>query len=157
MKLVYESAKEPAKACLLALQYAGIPAKKLIEPVPVVTLELGDQDKSGNFIELMGELSITRYLMKQCSWQGPDNLHLDEWVLYHMKPIINNTPKSQVKSNQDLLSAVGYLEQQVSDQFIGGQKPGSTDILSFTYLYQYFSGNRGWSKLFQNSPIVISK
>lgn len=148
MKLVYESAKEPAKACLLALQYAGIPAKKLVEPVPVVTLELGDQDKSGNFIELMGELSITRYLMKQCSWQVSDNLHLDEWVLYHMKPIVSNTPKSQVKSSQDLLSAVGYLEQQVSDQFIGGQKPSSTDVLSFTYLYQYFSGNPWMVKTF---------
>ena len=141
MKLVYESTKEPARACLLALQYAGLQAKKLVEPVPIVTLELGDYDKSGNLVELMGELSITRYLMRQCSWTFPDTLHLDEWVLYHMKPLVNITPKAKLKTSEDLLSAVGFLEQHVTDQFIGGPKPGSTDILSFTYLYQYFSGN----------------
>ena len=67
MKLLYEYAKEPAKACLLALHYAGIQAKKFVEPVPIVTLFLGENDKSGNQVELMGELSITRYIMKQCS------------------------------------------------------------------------------------------
>ena len=148
MKLLYESAKEPARACLLALQYAGIQAKKSPEPVPIVTLELGDYDKSGNIVELMGELSITRYIMKQCSWTQPDTLHLDEWILYYMKPLVNNTPKSQVKTSQELLSAIGFLEQQVTDQFIAGQKPGSTDILSFTFLYQYFSGNPWTVKTF---------
>jgi methionyl-tRNA synthetase len=148
MKLVYESVKEPAKACLLALQYAGIPAKKLLEPVPIVTLELGDTDKSGNPVELMGEFSITRYIMKQCSWTIPDNMHLDEWVLYHMKPLVTNTPKSQIKTSQELLSAIEFLEQQVSDQYIAGEKPGSTDVLSFAYLYSYFSGNPWMIKTF---------
>jgi methionyl-tRNA synthetase len=148
MKLLYDSAKEPVRACLLALQYTGISAKRLVDHVPVVTLELGDYDKSGNLVELFGELSITRYLMRQCSWQVPDTLQLDEWLLYYLKPLVHATDKSKIKASQDLLAAIGLLEQHVSGTYIGGQAPGSADVLSFAYLYQYFSGNPWMVKSF---------
>ena len=148
MKLVYESVKEPVRACLLSAQYAGIEVKQELRQVPLVTLEIGDNDRNGNQIELLGELSIVRYLMKQCSWPSPDNLHLDEWVLYHLKPLVAATPKSQIKTSTALLDSISSLENQIQLKFLGGANPSSTDILSFAFLYQYFSGNAWMVKNF---------
>jgi methionyl-tRNA synthetase len=148
MKIVYEHPKEPVRACLLALQYSGIEAKLEVRPVPLVTLEIGDIDRCGNLIELMGELSITRYLMKQCSWKVPDTLNLDEWVFYHLRPIVLATPKSNLKSTPALLNEISFLESQITTKYLGGDNPGSADVLAFTYLYQYFSGNPWTLKTF---------
>jgi methionyl-tRNA synthetase len=141
MKIVYEHPKEPVRACLLALLHAGIEAKLETRPVPLVTLEIGDIDRSGNFIELLGELSITRYVMKQCSWKVADTLALDEWVVYHLKPIVLSTPKSNLKASPSLLNCISHLEGQITSKHIAGDKPGAADVLAFTYLYQYFANN----------------
>mmetsp|Transcript_23707 Transcript_23707/g.23469 ORF Transcript_23707/g.23469 Transcript_23707/m.23469 type:complete len:719 (-) Transcript_23707:34-2190(-) len=96
----------------------------------------------------MGELSICRYAMEQCPWNVSDNLHLDEWILYYLKPMAELSSKSAIKSNEALLEAIGSLERSIKGDFIGGPHPASADILGFAYLFQYFTGNPWMMKKF---------
>ena len=96
---------------------------------------------TGNPIELLGELSVTRYAMKQCSWKAPDTLALDEWVVYHLKPVALSTPKSNLKASPALLGCISHLEGLITSKHLAGDRPGAADVLAFTYLYQYFSNN----------------
>ena len=145
---MYGTLKEPIKACFMGLRLAELKAVHQQNASPVPILQLDEVDKCANPVEIMGEMSICRYLMSQCAWPTPDLLSLDEWMLYTLKPITESVSKSQVKNNQSVLEAIAQVESNVSGKFIGGNHPCSSDLLSFAYLYHLFSGNAWMLKKF---------
>ena len=139
MRLVYGSVRESVRACMLALQLAGLRASKHTSEIPSVRLQLDERDVTGNQIELMGELSICRYLLQLCPWEAPDDLELEEWLLYRLKPLIEGAGK--IKENEELLGALSYIESKYSSDYLGGDHPSSADVLCSSYIYPLFSNN----------------
>lgn len=141
MKLLYQSANQGLSACLLALRLAGLNAHTTNENVPLVALQLDEIDHNGNPVEVVGELSICRHIMDQSPRGNSDNIDVDEWILNYIKPLTEKTPRSAIKTSEELLAAIEILECSIKGEFIGNTHPISTDILAFAYLFKYFTSN----------------
>ncbi|CAG9330820.1 unnamed protein product [Blepharisma stoltei] len=148
MRLIYQAPDEGVKAILLALKWTGLTVQKRADNAFIVTLQIDAQDNVGNTIEVMGELSIMRYIMEQSPFAGSSNLHLEEWIIYRLKQLASECPKAAIKTNKELIAAVRHLEQSLNGDFIGGSHPGVADFLSFSYLLQFFVGNPWTVKTF---------
>ncbi|CAG9316163.1 unnamed protein product [Blepharisma stoltei] len=148
MRLLYQTPDEGVKAILLALKWTGINALKRVDDGFIVTLQIEAQDRVGNLIEIMGELSILRYIMEQSPFRGASDLHLEERIVYRLKQMVTETQKDTIKTNKELIAAIRNLEQNLKGDFIGGTHPGVADFLSFSYLMQFFVGSSWAIKTF---------
>ena len=152
MKLLYQSIREGVRACVMALDVAGLPIKAIQKPLPVVTLQLDEKDHTGNFLEIAGELSICRYIMEQSPTPHKDNLETAEWLLYELKPVVE-AGKAEFKTHVGLHRALDTLEGMLGAAFLGGESPNAADLLAFCYIVPLFAGNAWLAKKY---PVITN-